>query len=125
MRRRGRWHALATLVRPLLKTLEYPESTETPCVLTGLNLFLLDSVSNDADFNQAVRVQMVSRRRPATGAAPLDGRLYGQAFRDDPKVVSLAVVKHKPMAAGSSQATQQCDSPSTPSAPPPPPAPER
>jgi hypothetical protein len=102
----GDWHALATLVRlPLLKTLECPESTETPCVLTGLNLFLLDSVSDDADFNRAVRVPDGFPGGALQVPRPLDGRLYVK-LRDDPKVVSLAVVRAQTSqnAAGSSQA---------------------
>jgi hypothetical protein len=89
----GDWHALATLVRlPLLKTLECPESAETPCVLTGFNLFLLDSVSDNADFNQAVRVPDGFPGGALEVPRPLDGRLYVK-LRDDPKVVSLAVLK--------------------------------
>ena len=85
----GDWHALATLVRlPLLKALECPEPSDTPCVLTGVNLFLLDSVSDDANFNQAVRVPDGFPGGALQVPHPLAGQLYVK-LRDDPQVVSV------------------------------------
>jgi hypothetical protein len=92
----GDWRALATLVRlPLLKSLECPDSADAPCVLTGLNLFLLDSVSDDAGFNRAVRVPDGFPGGALQVPHPLAGQLYVK-LRDDPKVVSVAVLKGAP-----------------------------
>ena len=89
----GDWHALATLVRlPLLKALECPESLDMPCVLTGLNLFLLDSVSDDAAFSQSMRVPDGFPGGALQVPHPLSGQLYVK-LRDDPKVISVAVLK--------------------------------
>jgi hypothetical protein len=89
----GDWHALATLVRlPLLKALECPESLDKPCVLTGLNLFLLDSVSGDAGFSQSMRVPDGFPGGALQVPHPTSGQLYLK-LRDDPKVISVAVLK--------------------------------
>ena len=45
----GDWQMLATLVRlPVLKELKCPAAPELPCKLFGSDLFLVDSVSNEA-----------------------------------------------------------------------------
>ncbi len=54
---KGDWQPLATLVRiPTLKEIRCPDAQDQQCVLSGSNLFLLDSVSANADFKDAVAV---------------------------------------------------------------------
>jgi hypothetical protein len=53
----GDWQPLANLVRlPMLKELKCPATAELACKLTGSNLFLIDSVSSDAEFTRPVKV---------------------------------------------------------------------
>jgi hypothetical protein len=92
----GDWHPLATLVRlPTLKTLECPDSTDAPCTLTGMNLFLLDSVSGDAQFSQPVRIPDGFSGRALQIPHPVSSQIYVK-LRDDPAVVSTAVVDPHP-----------------------------
>ena len=87
----GDWQPLVTLVRLPVLTDLHCASADSPCQLTGQNLFLLDSVSADAGFAKPRSIpdgftgQMVSVPRPA------DGRLYLK-LRDDPAVISVAVI---------------------------------
>ncbi len=92
----GDWHPLATLVRlPLLKALECPDSADDPCTLSGQNLFLLDSVAGDAQFTRAVRVPEGFPGRTLEVPHPVSSQLYVK-LRDDPAVVSVAVVDPHP-----------------------------
>jgi hypothetical protein len=92
----GDWHPLATLVRlPLLKGLECPESADDPCTLSGLNLFLLDSVAADADFTRAVRVPDGFPGRTLQVPHPASSQIYVK-LRDDPTVISVVVVDPHP-----------------------------
>ncbi len=51
------WQPLVTLVRlPSLSDLKCPTAHAEPCKLTGSDLFLLDSVSNDPHFDHAIQV---------------------------------------------------------------------
>src|SRR5258708_2488974 len=53
----GDWQPLANLVRlPMLKELKCPATPELACKLSGSNLFLIDSVSSDAEFTRPVKV---------------------------------------------------------------------
>jgi hypothetical protein len=53
----GDWQPLATLVRlPVLKDIKCPAAAELACKLSGANLFLIDSVSSDAQFTHPVQV---------------------------------------------------------------------
>ena len=92
----GDWHPLATLVRlPSLKALECPESADAPCTLSGLNLFLLDSVAGDAEFTRAVSVPEGFPGRTLQVPHPVSSQIYVK-LRDDPTVVSVAVVDPHP-----------------------------
>ncbi len=74
---KGDWQPLATLVRvPTLKEVHCPDSAEKQCVLTGSNLFLLDSVASDPQFKNAVTVPagFVSDSLPVP--RPYGTRLY-------------------------------------------------
>jgi hypothetical protein len=53
----GDWLPLVTLVRlPDLKDLHCPPEAANPCTLTGSNLYLVDSVANNADFTDSTIV---------------------------------------------------------------------
>ena len=53
----GDWQPLANLVRlPMLKKLDCPATPELACKLTGSSLYLIDSVSADAQFTKPVMV---------------------------------------------------------------------
>ncbi len=54
---KGDWQPLVTLVRlPELKELRCPGASDQQCTLQGTGLYLLDSVSTDAQFQQSVAV---------------------------------------------------------------------
>ena len=86
----GEWLPLATLVRlPVLKDLQCPATPELACKLTGSNLFLVDSLSDDPHFTHPVHVP--DGFPGATLPVPhlTDGQLYVR-LRDDPAVISAA-----------------------------------
>jgi hypothetical protein len=89
----GDWQPLATLVRlPALKELNCPPEVDRPCKLSGANLFLVASVSGDAEFKQFVDVPEGFPGRALPVPHPRNGKLFLK-LRDDPSVtnsVSLA-----------------------------------
>jgi hypothetical protein len=92
----GDWQPLATLVRlPTLKSLECPDPADAPCTLTGANLFLLDSVAGNAQFSQPVRVPDGFSGRAIQVPRPASSQIYVK-LRDDPAVISVAVVDPHP-----------------------------
>ncbi len=105
----GDWHPLATLVRlPQLKALECPDATDAPCTLSGTNLFLLESVSGDAQFSQAVQIPDGFAGRDIQVPHPATGQIYVR-LRDDPGVVSVAVVDPHPGLSGEAVRAQRED----------------
>lgn len=89
----GDWRPLAILVRlPLLKSLDCPEAAEEPCVLSGVNLFLLDSVSPDAQFDQSVKIPDGFPGQSLRVPRPIAGQLFIK-LKDDPNVVSVAALQ--------------------------------
>jgi len=88
----GDWQPLATLVRlPVLRELKCPASPELACKLSGSSLFLVDSVSSDADFAHAVQVPDGFPGYSLPVPHPNNGLLYVK-LRDDPAVVSRATL---------------------------------
>jgi hypothetical protein len=86
------WQPLATLVRlPVLQTLQCPSVPEQACRLTGSNLFLVDSVSGDPEFKQAVDVPDGFPGRALPVPRPGKSGLYLK-LRDDPAVVNSATL---------------------------------
>ena len=84
---KGDWQPLATLVRiPPLTDVHCPDDEQKMCVLSGSNLFLLDSVASDRQFKNSVPVpagyadSTISVPRPA-------GALLYIKLRDDPSTV--------------------------------------
>jgi hypothetical protein len=80
----GDWQPLATLVRlPQLDGLACPQSADLACKLTGMDLYLLDSVAGDAQFAHAVSVPDGFPGNSIPVPRPQDGRLYLR-LRDAP-----------------------------------------
>ena len=91
----GEWTPLATLVRlPKFAGVDCPAEPDHACVLSGTDLFLVDSVSVDANFTHATHVPDGFTAPVLPIAHPLQGRLYVK-LRDDPAVVSVAVLNVK------------------------------
>jgi hypothetical protein len=88
----GDWQPLATLVRlPVLRELKCPASAELACKLSGSNLFLVQSVSSDAEFAHAVDVPDGFPGYSLPVPHPVNDVLYVK-LRDDPTVVSRATL---------------------------------
>jgi hypothetical protein len=84
----GDWQPLANLVRlPMLKDLKCPATPELACKLSGSNLFLIDSVANDPQFTQAVKVPDGFLGSALPVPHPKGGSLYVK-LRDDPSVIN-------------------------------------
>jgi hypothetical protein len=84
----GDWQPLANLVRlPMLKDLKCPATPELACKLSGSNLFLIDSVSNDPQFTHAVKVPDGFLGSALPVPHPKNGSLYVK-LRDNPSVVN-------------------------------------
>jgi hypothetical protein len=102
----GDWQPLATLVRlPALRDLKCPAEARLACKLSGSDLFLVDSVAEDARFEHPVQVPDGFPGGVLPVPRPSNGRLYIK-LRDDPAVVNQVALT-----------TQQLP-------PPPPPVPE-
>jgi hypothetical protein len=88
----GDWQRLATLVRlPLLKELKCPTTADLACKLSGSNLFLVDSVSNDPKFSHPVQVPDGFPGYSMPVPHPTDGNLYVK-LRDDPSVINMTAL---------------------------------
>ncbi len=84
----GDWQPLATLVRlPVLRNLKCPALASDPCKLTGSNLFLVDSVSGDSQFDHPVQVSQGFPGFVLSVPHPTNGQLYVK-LHDDPAVVN-------------------------------------
>jgi hypothetical protein len=90
----GDWAPLATLVRlPKFTGVACPAGPEVACSLTGVDLFLVDSVSADADFARVTHVPEGFTESVLRIPHPVEGKLYVK-LRDDP-AVNLAVLNLK------------------------------
>ena len=95
----GNWQPLANLVRlPVLRNVECPATAELACKLSGSNLFLVDSVSGDAQFSHSVRVPEGFLGSALPVPHPATGPLYVR-LRDDPGVVNPATLVATQLAA--------------------------
>jgi hypothetical protein len=103
----GDWLNLGTLVRlPAFKDLRCPHGPGKPCILTGTNLFLMDSISANEDFSNAVDVP--SDFTGAQVAVPHPVNANGSLFlklRDDPQTVQTLTMPVTPSVQASSAAT--------------------
>jgi hypothetical protein len=85
---RGDWQPLATLVRlPELKDLQCPSTPALACKLCGSDLYLVDSVSSDPQFDHPVQIPEGFPGYALPVPRPTDGRLYIK-LRDNPSVVN-------------------------------------
>ena len=100
----GDWQPLATLVRlPVLHALQCPAAAEQSCKLTGTNLFLVDAVSSDPQFKEAVEVPDGFPGRALPVPRPDKSRLYLK-LRDDPAAVTSAKLEPEELPAPPTQA---------------------
>ena len=88
----GDWGALVNLVRiPMLKGVRCGSTPDKPCTLSGDKLFLLDSVSSDADFENAVTVPE-GFVEDALAIPPPKGKTLYIKLRDDPSTVDTVAL---------------------------------
>jgi hypothetical protein len=88
----GDWKALVNLVRvPLLKGIRCVPGDENQCTLSGDKLFLLDSVSADADFANPVRVPE-GFVQDALAIPPPKGKTLYIKLRDDPQTIDTVAL---------------------------------
>jgi hypothetical protein len=88
----GDWQPLIDLVRlPTLKAVRCTSLRERQCTLSGDKLFLIDEVSSDPDFANAVTVPDGFAETTLL-IPPLKGKILYLKLRDDPVTVDTAVV---------------------------------
>jgi hypothetical protein len=88
----GDWQSLVNLVRiPMLKAVRCIPGAEKQCLLSGDKLFLLDSVSGDADFTNAVTVPEGFVEDALAIPSPRNKMLYIK-LRDDPATIDTVVL---------------------------------
>ena len=84
----GDWQPLGNLVRlPVLRDLACPSTPELACKLSGTNLYLVDSVSNDPGFTHSVQVPDGFLGSALPVPHPTLGALFVK-LRDNPSVVN-------------------------------------
>ena len=102
----GDWLPLANLVRlPVLKDLKCPATPELACKLSGTNLFLIDSVSGDPQFTQAVKVPDGFLGAALPVPHPKSGQLYLK-LRDDPSVINPTLLTAQEIAPATEDSTR-------------------
>jgi hypothetical protein len=102
----GDWQPLANLVRlPMLKDLKCPVTLELACKLSGSNLFLIDSVSNDPQFTHPVKVPDGFLGSALPVPHPKSGTLYVK-LRDDPSVVNATSLAAQDVPASAEEAAR-------------------
>jgi len=88
----GDWQSLVNLVRiPMLKAVRCVPGTEKRCTLSGDKLFLLDSVSADADFANSVTVPE-GFVEDALAIPPPKGKMLYIKLRDDPATIDTVAL---------------------------------
>ena len=88
----GDWQPLATVVRlPNLKEVHCSGNPDKQCTLSGTNLFLIDSVASDPQFERSVPVPTGFAEQTITVPRP-NGTLLYIKLRDDPSAVNRAVL---------------------------------
>jgi len=93
----GDWLDLGTLVRtPGFKELRCPRSIAKPCLLSGSNLFLADSISATADFSNPTEVPAEFTGTELAVPHTSGGILYLK-LRDDPATVQTLTLPVAPM----------------------------
>jgi hypothetical protein len=88
----GDWQPLVTVVRlPMLKEVHCPGNPDQQCTLSGTNLFLIDSVASDPQFERSVPVPTGFAEQTITVPRP-NGTLLYIKLRDDAAAVNRAVL---------------------------------
>jgi hypothetical protein len=88
----GDWQPLVNLVRvPMLKAVHCVPEPEKQCTLNGDKLFLLDSVSADADFANSVHVPE-GFVEDALVIPPPKGKMLYIRLRDDPQTIDTVAL---------------------------------
>lgn len=88
----GDWQPLVNLVRiPMLKAVRCVSVPEKQCRLSGDKLFLLDSVSSDADFVNSVTVPEGFVEN-ALAIPPPNGKMLYIKLRDDPDAIDTVAL---------------------------------
>ena len=88
----GDWQPLVSLVRiPVLTALHCVPGSEKPCTLSGDKLFLLDSVSAQADFANSVTVPE-GFVEDALAIPPPKGKMLYIKLRDDPATIDTVAL---------------------------------
>ncbi|MDR3763544.1 MAG: hypothetical protein P4M01_05555 [Acidobacteriota bacterium] len=83
----GDWQPLATLVRlPQIGDVRCPAAKDAPCTLTGNNLFLIQAVSPDADFQHSQSISESLMNSSLDVPRPRGKVLYLR-LRDDPSEI--------------------------------------
>jgi|SRR5580700_4557592 hypothetical protein len=89
---KGDWQPLVTLVRlPALTELRCPDASDQQCTLQGTGLYLLDSVSTDAQFQQSVPVPDGFAGSTLTVPHPTGTELYVK-LRDDRTAINKVIL---------------------------------
>jgi hypothetical protein len=92
----GDWQPLAMLVRvPALRQIRCPESPDKQCQLSGTNLFLIDSVASDSQFQHTAPVPTGFIDSTLDVPHPTDAGLFIK-LRDDPATVNTVVLAVTP-----------------------------
>jgi hypothetical protein len=98
----GDWQPLGNLVRlPVLKDLACPSTPELACRLSGVNLYLVDSVSNDPGFTHPVQVPDGFLGSALPVPHPTLGPLYVK-LRDNPSVINPTTLEAQQLPASPS-----------------------
>jgi len=115
----GDWQPLGNLVRlPVLKDLLCPSTPELACKLSGSNLFLVDSISDDPAFTHPVQVPDGFLGSALPVPHPTVGPLYVK-LRDDPSVINLTTLETQQLPPSPSDlARARALAPTLPTAPP-------
>ena len=91
-REKGDWQPLVTLVRlPTLKELRCPDASDQQCTLQGAGLYLLDSISTDAQFQRSTPVPDGFAGSTLSVPHPAGAELYVK-LRDDPTTVNKVIL---------------------------------
>lgn len=122
----GDWQPLTTLVRlPVLSDLKCPATPELACKLSGANLYLVDAIATDAQFERPTQVPDGFPGSSLPIPHPKGDRLYVR-LRDNPSVIHIAdvSVQQLPLSADEAEraparhaAAQSESSPSGPTPP--------
>jgi hypothetical protein len=102
----GDWQPLANLVRlPVIKAVKCPATPELACKLSGSNLFLIDSLSDDPQFAHPVKVPDGFLGNAMPVPHPKNGPLYVK-LRDDPSVINATTVSAQEVPTSSDEASR-------------------